>query len=35
VSVKLVLPLAALLLSAGEAVMITPLAGLAEFTVSV
>jgi hypothetical protein len=33
--VKLVLPLEALLMSAGETVMATPLAGLVEFTVSV
>jgi hypothetical protein len=35
VRVKLVLPLAALLSSAGETAMATPLAGLVEFTVSV
>jgi hypothetical protein len=35
VRVKLVLPFVALLLSAGETVMATPLAGLVEFTVSV
>jgi hypothetical protein len=34
VRVKLVVPLPALLLSAGETVMATPLAGLVELTVS-